>query len=135
MKKEEVPQDESYLSKAHVSEINYAVDEDGNYTKVNSSGWNTKTIALNESLQVLEERLQETLRKVKNNELSPIAYFMELHKMDVPILASYVGIWQWRVKRHLKPKHFKKLKEKTLHKYANVFEIDLNELKHPHFED
>lgn len=135
MKKEEVPQDESYLSKAHVSEINYAVDKDGKYTKVTSTGWNAKTIALNESLQVLEERLRETMLKVKNGELSPIAYFMELHKMDVPILASYAKLWEWRVKRHLKSKHFKKLKEKTLQKYAEVFEIELNELKNPRFED
>ncbi|HET8810545.1 MAG TPA: hypothetical protein VFM65_09820 [Flavobacteriaceae bacterium] len=131
MKKEEVPQDESYLSKANVSEINYAVDKDGNYTKVSSSGWKTKTIALDESLQVLEERLQETRKKIKTGDLSPIAYFMELHKMDIPILASYAGLCKWRVKRHLKPKHFKKLSNKTLRKYAKVFEVDLTELKNP----
>jgi len=54
---------------------------------------------------------------------------MELHKMDIPVLAGYVGLWQWRVKRHFKPAVFKKLKEKTLQKYADVFEISLSELK------
>lgn len=135
MKKEEVPQDESYLSKAQVSEINYAVDKDGNYTKVSSSGWNAKTVALDESLNVLEERLRETIAKVRNGELSPIAYYMELHKMDIPILASYVGMWKCRVKRHLKPRIFYTLNEKTLRTYATIFEIDVNELKNPNFED
>lgn len=133
MKKEEVPQDPSYLSKANVSEINYAVDKDGKYTKVKSSGWNAKTVALDESLQVLKERLQETISKVKNHELSTIAYYMELHKMDVPILASYAGLWKWQVKRHLNPKHFGKLSEKTIQKYAMVFDVDVNELKNPNF--
>lgn len=133
MKKDDVPQDESYLSKANVSEITYAVDNDGKYTRVSSSGWETKTIALNESLQVLEERLQTTREKIKNGECSPIAYYMELHKMDLAILADYVGFWKWRVKRHLKSSHFKKLSLRTLQKYANVFEIEVNELKYPNF--
>lgn len=135
MKKEDVPQDESYLSKAAVSEINYAVDKDGKYTQAKSSGWEAKTIALEESLKVLKERQKETIVKVKNGTLSPIAYYMELHKMDVPILASYVGLWKWRVKRHLKPKHFNKLQEKTLKKYTKVFEIDIQTLKKPNFEN
>lgn len=135
MKKEDVPQDESYLSKAQVSEINYAVDKDGKYTQAKSSGWEAKSIALEESLNVLKERLQETIAEVKNGTLSPIAYYMELHKMDVPILASYTGLWKWRVKRHLKSKHFKKLKEKTLEKYTRVFEIDMKTLKKPNFEN
>ena len=49
--------------------------------------------------------------------------------MDVGILASYVGLWQWRVKRHFKPSIFKKLKTNTLQKYAEVFEISVDELK------
>ena len=49
--------------------------------------------------------------------------------MDVGILASYVGLWQWRVKRHFKPSIFKKLKNYTLQKYAEVFEISVDELK------
>ena len=50
--------------------------------------------------------------------------------MDVSVLASYVEIWQWRVKRHFKPSVFKKLNSKVLQKYADVFEISIDELKH-----
>ena len=32
MKKEEIPQDESNLSKSNVKELCYATDENGNYT-------------------------------------------------------------------------------------------------------
>jgi hypothetical protein len=34
----------------------------------------------------------------------------------------------WRVKRHLKPKVFKRLNEKTLKKYAEVFNVPLDQL-------
>ena len=64
-----------------------------------------------------------------NNETSPIEYYMELHKMDVSILASYVGLFKWQVKNHFKLNKFNKLSEKKLKRYANVFEISINQLK------
>ncbi|MHA7057001.1 hypothetical protein ACWGOQ_0007270 [Aquimarina sp. M1] len=131
MKKEEVPQDESSLSKANIKEVVYAVDKDGNYGKALSSGWDAKTIALNESLELIEEQLRETIQKIKQGVLSPIAYYMELQRMDVVVLSGYVGLWQWRVKRHLKAKTFNKLSEKILKKYAKAFEVSLEELKNP----
>ncbi|AXT55610.1 hypothetical protein J8L88_16080 [Aquimarina sp. MMG015] len=131
MKKEDVPQDESSLSKANIKEVVYAVDKDGKYGKALSSGWDAKTIALNESLELIEEQLQDTIKKIKSGELSPIAYYMELQRMDVVVLSGYVGLWQWKVKRHLKAKTFRKLNEKTLSKYAEAFEISLEELKNP----
>jgi len=131
MKKEEVPQDESCFSHTNMKEIVYAVDEEGKYGKALSSGWEAKTIALNESLELIEEQLQETIQKIKKGELSPVAYYMEIQRMDISILSDYVGFWQWRVKRHLKASTFKKLKEKTLKKYAKAFEISITELKNP----
>jgi hypothetical protein len=130
MKKEEVPQDKSNLASANIKELVYAVDEKGEYTTALSTGWDPKTIALDNAIKDIEERVSLAKEKVLNNQTSPIEYYMELHKMDVPVLASYVGFWQWRVKRHFKPKVFQKLSEKTLQKYADVFEISLKKLKH-----
>lgn len=128
MKKEEVPQDESKLGSANIKDMVYAVDENGEYTTQLSTGWAPKTIALDNALQVIEERIAEAKRRVKDNQSSPIEYYMELHKMDLAVLASYVGLWKWRVKRHLKPSVFKKLNRKTLQKYADVFEISVEAL-------
>ncbi len=129
MKKSEVPQDKSNLESANFRELCYAVDENGEYTTENSSGWDPKTIALDNTIKDIEERVADAKKRVLNNETSPIEYFMEVHKMDLPILASYVGLWQWRVKRHFKPKVFKKLNNKLLQKYANVFDISVEQLQ------
>ncbi|MFS4466575.1 hypothetical protein [Maribacter sp. 2210JD10-5] len=129
MKKEEVPQDKSNLTDANLREMVYAVDENGEYTTALSSGWDPKTIALDNAIKDIEERTEEAKRKVLANETSPIEYYMELNKMDLPVLASYIGFWQWRVKRHFKPSVFKKLKHKTLAKYADVFNISIEQLK------
>ena len=130
MKKNEVPQDESKLEKANIKDMVYAVDENGNYLTELSTGWNPKTIALDNTIKQIEERVAAAKEKVLKNESSPLEYYMELNKMDLPILASYVGIWKWRVKRHFKPSVFKKLPQKTLEKYADVFDISVEDLQH-----
>ena len=128
MKKEEIPQDESNLSKSNVKELCYATDENGNYTTGLSTGWEPKTIALENSINAINERIEEAKQDIKSGKASPIVYFMELHGMDWITLADYVGMWKWRVKRHAKPAVFKKLNKKILQKYADTFQISVEEL-------
>ncbi len=129
MKKNEVPQDKSNLESANFKELCYAVDENGEYTTELSTGWSPKTIALNNAIEALNERIAASKQRVRELKASPLEYYMELHKMDLPILASYVGIWKWRVKRHFRPAVFSTLNNKTLQKYADVFDITIEELK------
>ena len=129
MKKEEVPQDKGNLSKSDMKELVYATDEKGNYTTALSSGWEPKSIALSNSIEEINERIDAAKNQVKTGQASPILYYMELHKMDPQILASYVGIWKWRVKRHFKPNVFKRLSDKLLQKYADTFDIRVDELR------
>ncbi|TDO83802.1 hypothetical protein EV143_101244 [Flavobacterium chryseum] len=129
MEKEKVPQDKGNLTKNNLKELLYATDENGDYTTTLSSGWEPKTIALSNSIDDINERIADAKQQVLNGELSPICYYMEVNKMDLTILASYVGLWKWRVKRHFKPDVFAKLNDKTLQKYADAFEISVQELK------
>ncbi|WP_179008973.1 hypothetical protein [Winogradskyella forsetii] len=129
MKKKDVPQDESGLEKDNIKEICYAVDEKGDYTTIKSTGWDPKTIALDNALQEINERINDAKARVLNGETSPIEYYMECHKMDIGILASYVGKFQWQVKRHFKVKTFNNLSHKMLEKYADVFDISVEQLK------
>lgn len=129
MKKQDIPQDESNLKSANITEVVYVTDENDNYTTANSSGWDAKKAALDESMDLIYERIAEAKQNVANNTVSPIVYFMELNKMDIPVLAAYVDKWQWTVKRHAKPHLFKKLSDSTLQKYADAFGITVDELK------
>ncbi|MBW1657502.1 hypothetical protein [Flavobacterium quisquiliarum] len=129
MEKDKVPQDTSNLTKNNVKELLYATDENGDYTTTLSTGWEPKTIALSNSIDEINERIADAKQQVLNGEVSPIVYFMEVNKMDLTILSSYVGFWKWRVKRHFKPSVFAKLNDKTLQKYADTFEVSIEELK------
>ena len=128
MKKEDIPQDGGALTKL-TKEVVYAVDNAGNYTTELSTGWEVKTTALDVAWKDIEQRIENAKQKVLNNEASPILYFIELRLMDIGIVAAYTGFWKWTVKRHLKPSSFKKLSEQKLKKYAEAFNISVEELK------
>lgn len=129
MKKNEVPQDESNLSKSNMKELIYATDDEGNYTTALSSGWDPKTIALSNSLDDINERIAKAKEQVKNGKSSPIVYFMEVNKMDLNILSGYVDMWKWRIKKHFKPKVFDGLSDRVLQRYAEAFNISIADLK------
>jgi hypothetical protein len=128
MKKEEIPQDLGALGKI-TGEICYAVDESGKYSTVLSNGWEIKSAALEVAWKDVEKRIESAKKKVEKREASPILFFMELRVMDVPIVAAYTGFWKWQVKRHLKYSVFEKLSRAKLSKYAELFEVTVEELK------
>lgn len=128
MKKEEIPQDKSALDTV-TKELCYAVDSNGNYTTGLSTGWEVKSSALDAAWKDIDKRIEKIRQQIKNKELSPIAYFMELRLMDFQILAAYSGFWEWQIKRHLKPGVFEKLSQRQLEKYAKAFNVSVAELK------
>jgi len=128
MKLEEVPQDKGYLIDGKISDLNYVVDKDGHYTSKRSRGWLPKNEAMTMAWDMVYERTENARKQLLSGILSPIAFYMELNIMDVAILAGYTGISKWKVRRHLKMKHFNKLTPELLLKYAEVFHITSAEL-------
>ncbi|MDO5105333.1 hypothetical protein [Capnocytophaga sp.] len=131
MKKSDVPQEKGALGS--IQELCYATDDNGNYTTELSSGWGVKSAALEESLRYIEEQIEEAEKLVAQGKKSPVVYYMTLCRMDWKTLAGYMNRWQWIVKRHAKPGVFTQLSEKTLRKYAKIFDITVDELKNPLF--
>lgn len=129
MKRENVPQDKSSMEAVKMTELLYITDENDNYTTAKSKGWEAKSLALEESISLINERTEQAKKDVAEGKVSPIVYFMELNKMDWQILASYLGMWQFFVKRHAKPSVFKGLNQNTLQKYADTFGIAVEELR------
>ena len=128
MKKKDIPQDPGALSKL-TKEVCYAVDESGNYITGLSDGWEVKINALDAAWDDIQKRIAAAKEKVINKEASPLLFFMELRLMDIPIVAAYTGFWKWQVKRHLKPAVFAKLTDKKLQKYAEIFDVSIEDIK------
>lgn len=128
MKSKDVPQDDANMLQGKLREPVYSLDKDGNYTTVKSVGWDPKNEVMKEAWDLVNEKIENVKQKVIQGELSPIAYFIEKNLMDVGLLAKYMGLWKWTVKKHLKPKNFNKLNDKFIEKYAKVFDITKEEL-------
>jgi hypothetical protein len=128
MKKTDVPQDPSTLQK-YTKEVCYALDEKGNYTTNLSTGWEIKATALGVTWDDIHQRAETAKQKAIKGEISPLLYFIEIKLMDYATLAAYTGFWQWQIKRHLKTNVFNKLSDKKLQKYADIFEVSIENLK------
>ncbi len=128
MKKEDVPQDLSSLGKI-TKEVCYVTDHSGKYVTELSKGWDIKITALDAAWQDIATRISAAREKVLNKEASPLLFFMELRLMDTGILAGYTGFWKWQIKKHLKPAVFKNLPDKKLQRYAEVFNVTVDDLK------
>lgn len=125
----EVPQDPlEYKDKDKVRKLMYAVGKDGKYIGVGSVGWEAENTATRQAWEAIEDELKETEQKVKEGTISPLAYFMQKQLMDISLLAKYAGKWEWQVKRHMNPDTFKRLSNRMLQKYADIFEITVTEL-------
>lgn len=130
MKKDEVPQDGDNLHKGTFKQLFYAVDQSGEYTApVSSVGWEPENVALGQAWEEVERRVSETSDQVRAGQKSPIAYYMERTLLDLPLLASKAGKFQWQVKRHMKPDVFKNLNAGMIARYAEIFSIPADVLQ------
>lgn len=128
MKKEDIPQDTGAFGKI-TKEVQYVTDEKGEYSTGLSKGWEVKNSANDAAWQDIAERVRIAKERVLKKEASPILYFMEMKLMDTKVLAAYTGFRVWQVRRHMRPGIFKKLSDRRLQRYAEVFEVTVDDLK------
>ena len=111
-----------------MEKVMYAKNEQGEFERYNY-GSSVEEFATQVAVEEYELLKQECLARNKQGLSSPIEYFMYENRMDFPTLASAVGMFQWRVKRHLKMRIFQKMSDALLLRYADVFSMDLFYLK------
>ncbi|HPV49998.1 MAG TPA: hypothetical protein PLB14_09840 [Smithellaceae bacterium] len=127
MKVSEVPQDITYYNGE--KRACYALDDQGNYVVVPSSGWEAEAIVNGLAMEDWEARLVEIRKEVLAGRQSPLGFYMELRQMTPKILGKTAGIAVFRVKRHFRPEIFAKLKPQVLERYAQALAISTEELK------
>lgn len=125
--------DDKGLIYTYNREVFYHFDKEKGYTQKVDYQNPGNQIIIKQSWDAAEDRLEQVRQLVFIGKASPIAYYMEKILMEVPMLAAYMEISQWRVKRHMKSRVFKKLKPETLAKYAEIFGITVEELTNPDF--
>lgn len=119
MKTDEVPQDNS----GSIRKAMYAVDGDGHYTTVESSGWQTEKTATRVAIADFERELAAAHERCIAGQSAPLEYHMYARRMDVATLADAVGIARWRVRWHLRPRVFARLSQRVLARYAQALQM------------
>ena len=110
-------------------ELFYTYGADGKFEKSVGFHGESDRVTLQQAWDLFNDRIEEARQKVRAGVASPILYYMEKTLVTPMDLSMHAGIMVWRVKRHLKPKVFKRLGEKTLKKYADAFNITIEQLK------
>ena len=128
MKISEVPQDNIKTLGGERKAL-YAVDEQGRYTRTPTRGWEVEEIALHQVIDDFEEQARKAAIRVRERQTSPIEYFMLKNWMDPLTLAQAMGLYRWQVRRHFRPRVFRKLDEKTLAGYARIFRVSVDTVR------
>lgn len=127
MKAKQVPQDNSPSYSGH-KKLLYAVNDNGHYTGIQSSGWEVENFATQMAVDELNKQTLSAINDYHQGRASSLAYHMCKHRFDITALAQSSGFYQWQIRRHLQPQIFDRLSQKKLAIYSAVFSISIEEL-------
>ena len=127
MKVKEVPQDGKRMLKTTL--VHYAVNDKGEFEKIPSNGWDPGYYAGFNLQEEFKELTAQAKERVKNNQSSPLEYFMYHASLDLDGLAQFMEISKRKVKKHLTPRGFDKLGDDMLERYALVLHTDVETIK------
>jgi hypothetical protein len=127
MRKDEVPQENNSTLSGGRKAV-YAIGEDGHYGIVASTGSKVEETVTTQAINELLRQRDECRLRVEAGLASPLEYHMYDRRMDLVTLAQSVGMFAWRVRHHLKPRVFPRLRHKLLQRYAEALGLPLETL-------
>jgi hypothetical protein len=125
---DEVPQEGNRTMGGHRRAM-YARDKDGRIVIVPSRGGEVDETVTLQALDRINEQAEEARARVLAGKSSPLEYWMYAQRLDLPQLSQVSGYWQWRIRRHFRPKIFAGLSAEILENYAWVMGITVEQLK------
>jgi len=128
MEKDSVPQDAS-PTYGGLRKLLYAVDDQGKYTGVPSSGWEAESFSTELAVAEINRQRDAAWQRARDGKTSALEYHMYRNRMDFDTLVMITGFWRWRVRRHFKPTVYARLSDKVLVRYADAMGVSVAELK------
>lgn len=106
----------------------YVTDDSGHYSIAPTTGWQVEEIVTSLAVEDFARHAADALQRAHAGRTAPLEAHMYLRRMDVPTLAQATGLWQWRVRRHFRPRIFARLSAALLDRYANALGMSATEL-------
>jgi len=123
-----VPQDPSPTYEGQ-RKLLYAVDDKGEYTGVQSAGWEPETFATLTAVAELDRLRDDAWSRALAGQTSALEFHMFDRRMELDTLAATTGLWKWRIRRHFDVHRFAKLPESVLARYADAMGITVERLR------
>ena len=108
----------------------YAKDENGRLVLVASRGSELDEAVTLQAVDRLHGLAEAARARCLAGQTAPLEVWMWTRRMDVPLLAQSTGLWQWRIRRHLRPAIFARLSATLLQRYADALGLQPEQLQH-----
>ena len=107
----------------------YAKDADGRMVLVASKGSEVDETVTMQAVERLQAFADDARKRCLAGQTAPLEVWMWTQRMDVPLLSQISGIWQWRIRRHLRPHNFARLSPELLQRYALALGLRAEQLQ------
>ena len=124
----EVPQEGNRTLGGHRKAL-YAKDAAGRMVIVASRGSEIDEIVTMQAIARMDVLAAEARQRVLAGKAAPLEYWMYARRMDVALLSQMTSLWQWRIRRHFKPRKFTSLPQKILMLYVEALGINADQLR------
>jgi len=106
----------------------YAVDEQGRYGVVASTGWEVEKVVNGQANDEVRQSIAVALMRCRSGKASPLAYHMARRQMDPAVLSAYSGLSRLRIYWHMRPGPFARLPVDVLQRYADALNLPVGEI-------
>jgi hypothetical protein len=107
----------------------YAKDATGRMVLVASRGSELDETVTLQAVERLQSFADDARKRCLAGQTAPLEVWMWTQRMDIPLLSQVTGIWQWRIRRHLRPSIFARLRPELLQRYAAALGLRAEQLK------
>jgi len=109
--------------------IAYVVDAQGRYVLAGSGGSEAEVAVTEAAVAWFAQLAEDARQRALRGETSALEYHMFRQRMDIPTLAQATGLWEWQVRRHLRPEKFAQLNPRLLERYAEAMGLSVGQLR------
>ncbi len=102
--------------------ILYAERQDGTYGPLQTGSY-VAGKHISEHFRITGELFRTLLEQLRKGEVSPVYFYMMVEGLTVKELAARAGISSYKVKRHLSPEGFRKIRVSVLKRYADILNV------------
>lgn len=108
--------------------VSYITNSKGEQKPVASTTWQPVNVVNQQAWKEIEKYIDVSKEKIATGRVSCLHYYMTANQMDTALLAQYSGQSRLRVRLHLLPFFYKRMPQKVVERYAEIFQVSSDDL-------